>query len=106
MREDAPQGPDLVRCWRQKEPARKLVNLANVPVLVVQTEASYHAPYDHCTVDYLRKAGVSRTNFVRLADVGIKGNGHMLMLEKNNQQIISVAEKWLDTTLPSGSTPK
>lgn len=101
VREETPQGPDLVRCWQQKEPARKLANLAEIPVLVVQTEASYHAPYDHCTVDYLRKAGVARTTFLRLSEVGIKGNGHMLMLEKNNQQIIDLAEKWMDTTLPS-----
>jgi hypothetical protein len=57
-------------------------------------------------VNYLRTAGVSRTDFVRLADVGIKGNGHMLMLEKNNQQIIEVAEKWLDKTLPPANPQK
>ena len=39
-------------------------------------------------------------------EIAFKGNGHMLMLEKNNQQIIDVAEKWLDTTLPSGSSQK
>lgn len=103
VREEAPQGQDLVRCWKQKEPARKLANLANVPVLVVQTEASYHAPYDHCTVQYLQQAGVSRLKFVRLAEVGIKGNGHMLMLEKNNDQIIDVAEKWMSATLPAAA---
>ena len=31
----------------------------------------------------------------RLADVGVKGNGHMLMLEKNNMEIAAVAQKWL-----------
>ncbi len=46
-------------------------------------EASYHAPYDHCTVAYLRQAGV-RTDFIRLADHGIRGNGHMMMMEKNS----------------------
>jgi hypothetical protein len=50
-------------------------------------------------VNYLRQAGVMKTTFVRLADLGITGNGHMLMLEKNNQQIADVAAKWLDEVL-------
>jgi pimeloyl-ACP methyl ester carboxylesterase len=87
--------PDLARCWKQQDPARKLANLVNIPVLVVQTEASYHAPYDYCTVNYLKQAGVSKTTFVRLADKGIKGNGHMLMIEKNNQDIANIAFGWL-----------
>ena len=95
VRQETADGPDLVRCWEQAAPARKLANLQNIPVLVVQTEASYHAPYDHCTVKYLRQAGVMKTTFVRLAEVGIKGNGHMLMLEKNNMEIAGVAAKWL-----------
>src|SRR5215470_9304784 len=49
-REDKPERPDYVRCWAQSEPARKLVNLQNTPILIVTSEASYHAPYDHCTV--------------------------------------------------------
>lgn len=33
--------------------------------------------------------------FIRLADIGIKGNGHMLMLEKDNLEVAAVADKWL-----------
>ena len=95
VRQSEPDAPNLVRCWAQAEPARTLVNLQKIPMLVVQAEASYHAAYDHCTVAYLRQAGVSTVRFVRLADVGIKGNGHMLMLEKNNLEIAEVAAKWL-----------
>jgi len=95
VQQEKADGPELVRCWEQQEPARKLANIRDLPVLVVQTEASYHAPYDHCTVKYLKQAGVSRTTFVRLADKGIKGNGHMLMIEKNNQAIADVAFKWM-----------
>jgi pimeloyl-ACP methyl ester carboxylesterase len=97
VRQAKPEAPDLVRCWKQAEPARTLVNLQQTPVLVVQAEASYHASYDHCTVAYLRQAGVSRVRFVRLADVGIRGNGHMLMLEKNNMEIAAVVEEWMRT---------
>ena len=42
----------------EAEPARKLPNVAKVPTLIIVSEASYHAPYDHCTVAYLAQAGV------------------------------------------------
>jgi pimeloyl-ACP methyl ester carboxylesterase len=93
-REDKPEKPNFVRCWAQQEPARKLVNLQNTPILIVTSEASYHASYDHCTVRYLAQAGV-KTTFIRLPDVGIHGNGHMMMLEKNSDQIADVIERWL-----------
>lgn len=85
--------------WLQAEPARQLAHLRDVPVLVVTGEASYHALYDHCTVSYLKQAGV-KTTHVRLADdCGIRGNGHMMMLELNNQEIAAVAEGWLQDAL-------
>ena len=95
VRQETPDGPDLARCWAQAEPARQLTNLRHIPVLVVQAEASYHAVYDHCTVNFLRQAGVTLTTFTPLRDVGIKGNGHMLMLEKNNMEIAAVLAKWV-----------
>ena len=101
VREDKPERPDLARCWAQQEPARKLVNLEATPILVVTSEASYHASYDHCTVRYLAQAGVKSTH-VRLADIGIHGNGHMMMLEKNSDAIAKVLVDWLDRTLPGG----
>jgi len=87
-------GPNLVRCWLQEPPARQLVNLPGVPILIVVSEASYHAPYDHCTSKFLVQAGVKHT-FVRLPDAGIKGNGHMMMLEKNNLQIAAFLQGWI-----------
>ena len=56
-------------------------------------------PYDHCTVKYLEQAGVHPT-WIKLGDVGIHGNGHMMMLEKNNMDIAAVMFKWLDKALP------
>jgi pimeloyl-ACP methyl ester carboxylesterase len=89
--------PDLVRCYSQREPARQLPNLQKMPILIVTSEASYHAPYDHCTVKYLQQAGVKPTH-IRLADLGIRGNSHVMMLEKNNKDVAAVIAKWLDTT--------
>jgi hypothetical protein len=101
VREDKPASPDLVRCWAQQEPARKLVNLVNIPILIVTSEASYHSAYDHCTVRYLAQAGVKST-FLRLAEAGIHGNGHMMMLEKNSDAIAKAMADWLDHALPGG----
>jgi len=97
VREEAADAPDLVRCWVQKGSARQLKNLKNIPVLVVMSEASYHASYDHCTVKYLRAAGVN-TTFMRLAESNIRGNGHMMMLEKNNDKIAAAMMNWLGET--------
>jgi len=95
VREQAPDGPDLVACWRQPEPARRLPHLRGIPILIVTAEASYHAAYDHCTSKYLTQAGVPNT-FIRLERDGIHGNGHMVMLEKNNLEIAALLQKWLE----------
>jgi len=92
-RQDRPDGDGLVCCWLQAEPARQLPNLKGIPILIVTAEASYHAPYDHCTSLFLKQAGVAHT-FVRLADVGIRGNGHMVMLEKNSLEIAAFLDQW------------
>jgi pimeloyl-ACP methyl ester carboxylesterase len=94
IQQDKPDSPDLMKCWRQKEPARPLANLQRIPVVIISSEASYHASYDHCTAQYLAQAGV-KNDFIRLADRGIKGNGHMMMLEKNNLAIAAVMADWL-----------
>jgi pimeloyl-ACP methyl ester carboxylesterase len=98
VRQQKPDAPKLVRGWLQAEPARTLPNLAKVPILILVAEASYHAAYDHCTAAYLAQAGVPNT-FLRLTDIGIRGNGHMMMLEKNSDQIAAVIERWLKKTL-------
>jgi pimeloyl-ACP methyl ester carboxylesterase len=97
-RQLAADGPDLAKCWRQKAPARALPNLQKMPILVLTSEASYHAPYDHCTVKFLQQAGVN-PSFVKLVDLGIRGNSHVMMLEKNNREIAAVIAKWLAQNL-------
>jgi pimeloyl-ACP methyl ester carboxylesterase len=101
-----------VTCFQQPKPARKLINLVNIPVLTVTSESSYHAQYDNCSVEYLRNAGVS-VEHVSLGDVGIHGrrselnfyffaadgalgNGHLFFMEKNGLQIADqVIRPWI-----------
>ena len=90
----APDGLGLAACWLQRGEPRQLANLAGLSVLVVTGEASYHAAYDHCTVRYLREAGVD-VEHVSLSSVGIHGNGHMLMMEKNSEAIAAFLDAWM-----------
>lgn len=99
VREEKADAPDLAVCWKQAQPARQLVNLKKMPIVVVTSEASYHAPYDHCTVKFLKQAGVSPTH-MKLADMGIKGNSHNMMQEKNSDEIAEAIYQWLEKTLP------
>ena len=85
---------DLITCTLQTGQPRKLVALQTIPVLMSVGEASYHAPYDHCTAAYLKQAGVP-VEFVRLEDLGIKGNGHMSMIEMNNLEVAGFIIRWL-----------
>ena len=94
VQQDQPDGPGLVRCWLQKEPARQLPNLRGIAILSIVSEASFAAPDEHCGAKFLTQAGVANT-FVRLPDIGIHGNGHFMMLEKNNLQIAGVIADWL-----------
>lgn len=92
--QDAPDAPDLARCWLQAEPARRLPNLFGTPVAVVSAEASFHSAYDPGTVRFLRQARVD-ARLVALADQGIAGNGHMMMLEKNSDEVAELIARWL-----------
>jgi pimeloyl-ACP methyl ester carboxylesterase len=94
VRDEKADDPDLFVCWMQKAPARQLVNLKNIPAVVVAAEASYHSVYDHCTVKYLNQAGMN-VEYVRLGDKGIHGNGHMVMIEKNNFDIARLLDEWM-----------
>ena len=77
---------------------RQLTNIAKVPQLFIVSEASIHITYDHCQVSYLQQAGVNVT-FTHLPGVGIKGNGHFMMLEKNSDDIASYINGWIQKTV-------
>jgi hypothetical protein len=91
VRQENADGPGP--CWTQRE--RKLINLEGIPVLNVSAEASYHRPYAYCEARWLNQAGV-KTEYVRLEDVGLPGNGHPMMSEKNSAGISKFFMNWLD----------
>ena len=84
----------------------KLIKMQNIPTLQMSAEASFGAPTAHCNAAFLKQAGVS-VDFIRLAELGIRGNGHFLMLEKNNLEIAAVIADWLDRRVtPSESVSR
>jgi pimeloyl-ACP methyl ester carboxylesterase len=76
---------------------RQLPNLASLPILTVTGEASYHAPYDYCTVKFLKQAGCVRASHFELGKIGIHGNGHMSFMEKNSEKIWGRIHKWMES---------
>ena len=93
-RDEKPDGPNMFLCWMQAEPARRLANLKNIPTVVISAEASYHQLYDNCTVKYLNQAGM-KVEWMPLQNKGIHGNGHMVMIEKNNLDIAKLIDNWV-----------
>jgi pimeloyl-ACP methyl ester carboxylesterase len=92
-REPAEEG--ALPCMVQREPARRLLGLAGVPVLVVSAEASWTALTGQGVVDYLVQAGVEAEH-LRLGDIGISGNGHLMMLEENAGAISAKITAWIE----------
>ncbi|KAH7092359.1 Alpha/Beta hydrolase protein [Paraphoma chrysanthemicola] len=88
--------PNKQECILQAEPAKKLKNLSQIPILVVTGEASFHAPYDYCTVAYLKQAGVD-VEHADLGEEGIHGNGHMFFLEQNSAEIAERVLNWIQS---------
>jgi len=92
--EEKSDQPGEARCWLQVEPARKLVRWKNIPVLSISANGTYHRTYDPCIPKWLNQAGV-KTDFVRLETVGVTGNSHMMMLEKNSDEVIRFILSWI-----------
>lgn len=90
-------------CILQVAPARKLPNIAKVPYLALTGQASIFDTYVYCIVDFLKQAGVS-ADYIRLGDVGVRGNAHFGFEEKNNLQIARVIQDWLQKRLSGLST--
>ncbi|MGE3843980.1 MAG: alpha/beta fold hydrolase, partial [Vicinamibacterales bacterium] len=81
-------------CVLQKDPVRKLVNFQNIPVLNISGNGGYHRVGDACPPKWMNQAG-GKVEFVRLEDVGMNGNGHQMMFERNSDQIIAFVDNWL-----------
>jgi hypothetical protein len=78
----------------------KAAALKNVPVLMLFGDVASHPRWtnfrkiDLAYGDAVRAAGGS-VDVIDLPDLGLQGNSHMLMMDKNNAEIADVVQKWL-----------
>lgn len=63
-------------------------------LMVTGTEDSLHRDVDQVISKHLIDKGVDIKHLL-LKDVSIYGNGHMMMLEDNNEQILDLIVKWI-----------
>lgn len=82
----------------QREPARRLSNLSRFPIAVMTAEASMFLAYDRHLVAALAQGGCD-VELVRFADHGVHGNGHAMMLERNNAEALGVVADWVKEKL-------
>jgi hypothetical protein len=98
--------PDKVKALVAVEPTlggdkTKVASIKGTPVLfVIGDNAKDHPRWSKIRagdVDYANvlKAAGGSVDFVDLPEVGIKGNSHMMMMDKNSDQIAELIDKWL-----------
>jgi pimeloyl-ACP methyl ester carboxylesterase len=73
---------------------RRLPNLAQVPIAVVSAEASPFVHFHDDMVAFLMQAGCD-VDSLKLAEHGVHGNGHAMMLERNSREALDVILGWL-----------
>ena len=80
------------------EPARTLPALTGTPIAIVEAEASLFVQSCAATAAFLEQAGC-RVDRIALAEHGVHGNGHLMMLERNNRDALEPILRWLDGTV-------
>ena len=93
-----PTAPGAPPTTLQVEPARTLPNLARIPIGLVTAPASLLGHSDAATVAFLRQAGCD-VDHLRLDELGVHGNGHLMMLEKNSREVLDAILNWVERKL-------
>jgi pimeloyl-ACP methyl ester carboxylesterase len=81
-----------------RPPPRRLANLGGIPIAVVTGEASPFALFAADIVEFLRGAGCAAER-LHLPEHGVRGNGHGVMLERNNRAALDVILAWLQANV-------
>lgn len=90
--EPRPVSPDELRSAAPG--THRLPALKSLPILAVTGEASKFAPASRPAIEQLVAAGAA-AELLHLPDVGIFGNGHGLIYEKNSDEILRPVIDWL-----------
>jgi len=100
--------PDKVKALIAVEPSTggnkdKVAALKDMPIVVIYGDnAKDHSRWGKIrqnVVDYAGaiKAAGGKVDVIDLPDIGIKGNTHMVMMDKNSDEVADVMQKWLVT---------
>jgi pimeloyl-ACP methyl ester carboxylesterase len=74
---------------------RRLPNLAGIPIAYVSAPASPFMGYHDAMVEFLRAAGCD-VESMKLDEAGVEGNGHAMMLERNNVEALEPIASWVE----------
>jgi hypothetical protein len=98
--------PDKVKALIAVEPSasgskEKVAALKDIPIVVIYGDNAKEHPrwgkIRQNVVSYvgtIKEAG-GKAEVIDLPDVGIKGNTHMVMMDKNSDEVADVMQKWL-----------
>jgi pimeloyl-ACP methyl ester carboxylesterase len=99
--------PDKVRALVAVEPSgigsiRNVAELKNIPMAVIYGDnAKDHPRWGQIRRNVTGYAGTIRSaggsvDLIDLPEIGIKGNTHMAMMDKNSDQVAEVIQKWFE----------
>jgi pimeloyl-ACP methyl ester carboxylesterase len=77
---------------------RRLPNLTGFPIAVVSAPASPFVHYHDAMVEFLREAGCDVDSLL-LAEQGVEGNGHAMMLERNSAEVLEPIARWVEAKI-------
>jgi pimeloyl-ACP methyl ester carboxylesterase len=80
----------------QAEPVRRLKNVSGIPIAYIVAERSGRNAVP--IISFLKQAGCD-AEALNLADKGIRGNGHFMMLETNRKQVFDTIRNWVEGKL-------
>jgi len=91
---DVPAANGVPTYKLQAEPARKLKNLQNIPIIYVTADQS--GRQGEPVVAFLKQAGCNAEHF-SLREKGVLGNGHFMMLESNRKEVFDMIHGWIES---------
>jgi pimeloyl-ACP methyl ester carboxylesterase len=66
-----------------------------VMIMTGSDDAEHPKDIDGAIVEWLNQNG-AKADFIWLPDLGIEGNGHMIMMEDNSDELIAIVADWLE----------
>jgi hypothetical protein len=74
--------------------------LGGIPVVIVSAEASAQPHQDTAARDCLEQAG-AEVELLRLAEHGVRGNGHGMIFERNHFEVLGVVLAAIERLVPA-----